>query len=576
MDQQKARKIESDEIISCDEERIAVLAGPGCGKTWNFEQILLRNKTNPNTALATTFINELTTDLHHKLNSLAEVRTLHSLSQKILRKNKQLLFGLDKDFRVYADIHILIQEDFLILKGGNRKLIDQIRESSPINDDITFYLNRCSYYNAAGHDDLVYRVVLGRRKSILPKVQYKLILVDEFQDFNSLEVEFIENVLEANKLLLIAGDDDQAIYQFRLASSTHLVERVRSGAYYSLPLSYCSRCTKVVVDSLKEIINKAKSNGNLQNREDKKFECFMPKKGSDSEMFPKIIHAACTAYTPRAKYVPRYIESVLNTITKPEIDEANAENYPPALIIGDRHYLRQIAKELSVSGYDVEFTDSKKKDKKIANLFHALALLRINPSDNLAWRILLGEMGVNARDVLNKSDSTQIASIIDTSIVSKWLEVSEIASQIIRESDEIKQRKAISHFISIVRYSEQEIVEYIEKTNISDEKASDSTPKRGLWVKLVTHHGAKGLSGGRVFVVGFNNGEFPKNPNAIKNMDVCNLIIDITRTRKECHLISNRLFMAPPFMNPSVYLSWLGDNNVRKIDVNKDYFNNLS
>ena len=46
--------------------------------------------------------------------------------------------------------------------------------------------------------------------------KYKLIIVDEYQDFNKLEVAMID-LLATKSHVMVVGDDDQAIYDFKNA-----------------------------------------------------------------------------------------------------------------------------------------------------------------------------------------------------------------------------------------------------------------------------------------------------------------------------------------------------------------------
>jgi superfamily I DNA/RNA helicase len=68
--------------------------------------------------------------------------------------------------------------------------------------------------------------------------------------------------------------------------------------------------------------------------------------------------------------------------------------------------------------------------------------------------------------------------------------------------------------------------------------------------------GAKGLSAGHVFIVGFNDGHFPQHPEAITDEDICKFIVGLSRTRKQCHLVSCGRFGAER-LSPSSFLDWV-------------------
>jgi superfamily I DNA/RNA helicase len=83
--------------------------------------------------------------------------------------------------------------------------------------------------------------------------------------------------------------------------------------------------------------------------------------------------------------------------------------------------------------------------------------------------------------------------------------------------------------------------------------------------------GAKGLSAEHVFIVGFVNEEFPKDPSAPTDDEVCQLIVGLSRTRKACHLISCGRWAGVP-KKESEFLEWLGDIAVEDRYISKDYW----
>lgn len=99
---------------------------------------------------------------------------------------------------------------------------------------------------------------------------WPLVVVDEYQDFSLLETSFID-LLAKKSPVLIAGDDDQAVYAgFRYASPEFIRNLARGGDYETHELPYCSRCTSVVVAAVKDVIARAKAKGYLADRLDKK------------------------------------------------------------------------------------------------------------------------------------------------------------------------------------------------------------------------------------------------------------------------------------------------------------------
>jgi len=78
--------------------------------------------------------------------------------------------------------------------------------------------------------------------------QYDKIIIDEFQDFNKLEVTLID-LLSQRSPILIVGDDDQALYKdTKDANPEYIRQRFydKTFGYSSFCLPYCSRCTSVL------------------------------------------------------------------------------------------------------------------------------------------------------------------------------------------------------------------------------------------------------------------------------------------------------------------------------------------
>ena len=79
------------------------------------------------------------------------------------------------------------------------------------------------------------------------------------------------------------------------------------------------------------------------------------------------------------------------------------------------------------------------------------------------------------------------------------------------------------------------------------------------------------VSGGHVFLVGMNNTHFPQKSNAIADTDVCNFLVGLSRTRKQCQLVSCGRF-GKDKLKVSSLISWLGKDRLEKRVVNAAYF----
>lgn len=335
IENQKAeRSACSDAIINSSAPKKVIVAGAGTGKTFTFSQVLKANGSTKN--LAMTFINMLANDMESTFGDIAEVKTFHAFCKKVLHAQNGKV-------TMIPFLTKIIQEDASFAGVELTDIEGKFQRLEVDGPDVRFYLERGDYYDGVSFNDSVYRLykAIQKRPDLMP--QFEQIVIDEYQDFNPLEVAFIRE-LENNGKILIVGDDDQAVYSGRNASPNHLREITNSGDFEGFELPFCSRCTQVIVDATNAFIAKAVENGNLGGRIEKRYECFIHSKVADSTKYPQIVTAQCTTGAVVAKYVDAVIESV----SEEEIAESwnDGNEYSTVLVIGPKQYLSAIQKAL--------------------------------------------------------------------------------------------------------------------------------------------------------------------------------------------------------------------------------------
>ncbi len=308
VDMKIEREKYSNLIIQSSEKNKLVIAGPGTGKSFTFKELLKQKK---GACLVLTFINGLVNEFKSDLKGIAESYTFHGYCKKILHGIS--VPGIDVNFEYFPDLPKIIESDAKILKT-NLKKFDESFQTLEENKRDKFYLKRANYYNSVGHNDSVYRVLKYFQSNQKKLPPFEQIIVDEYQDFNTLEVTFIDELLKTSPIL-IAGDDDQAVYDFKNASATHIRKKTQDRNFHRFELPYCSRCTEVIVNATKDIINKSNKLNKLSGRISKKFSCYLPSKKQDSENHPKIIHARCSVHGKgNRNYIGRFIEIKIEKI----------------------------------------------------------------------------------------------------------------------------------------------------------------------------------------------------------------------------------------------------------------------
>lgn len=82
------------------------------------------------------------------------------------------------------------------------------------------------------------------------------LIVDEFQDLNPMDLRFVYGLEEAGMTLFVAGDDDQSLYSFRYATPEGIqqfTERFASSGDHLL--RHCFRCTPAVLTAAENLIS---------------------------------------------------------------------------------------------------------------------------------------------------------------------------------------------------------------------------------------------------------------------------------------------------------------------------------
>lgn len=525
-------------VVTSDSPKKLVVAGPGTGKTSLFKKVLEAAPGVSDQRIVLTFINNLRDDLERDLGHLARVRTLHSYCFGLLHGNPALRMALSRSFRCCPGLASLIADDWELIEGSQSPhFVGEMRRLAGENH-IPFYLSRGDYYDAVDHDDGVYRVLDGFRSGRAVVGSYELVLVDEYQDFNALEAGIIDHLGNQNRIM-IAGDDDQALYsQWRDASCDHIRLLRDAGEYEVFKLPFCMRCPKVVVDAVNDVIAKARELGRLRGRIDKPYKHFPPVKGADSAKYPKIANVRTSVQRKDASYMGRYIARAISAIPQDEVEEATQGGYPHALVIAKDPYRGQIIDFLKGEGFPIQTRGESSQELSRNN---GLSILKDDRCSNLGWRIILDVEKPNfLRGAINQTaDGTK--AIVD-SIPAEYRE------RILAE------------------------VDAYEPPAEDDDTGKPQVEPR---VQVTSFEGAKGLSAQHVFLAGLHNGDLPRDPAAIQDLEVCKFVVGLTRTRKKCTLIHTGRF-ANKWKSPSTFISWIATKRLEFVKVDKAYWKNLS
>lgn len=239
-----------------------VIAGPGSGKTrvltYRVAWLIGRYRIAPQSILAVTFTRKAANEIKQRLAALVsgmrgpvDAGTFHStcahwLHQfageagfqgdfQVIDASKQraviasLLKNASKNAIALTSAHEA-QEWICKHKEGGRRWADVPSEPGEKKELLRKlygdYEVFCKEHGVVDFAELILRCVeLLRADSELAeyvRTRYRCLLVDEFQDTNAMQYEWVQRVVGTRTTLFAVGDDDQAIYCWRGADPSHM------------------------------------------------------------------------------------------------------------------------------------------------------------------------------------------------------------------------------------------------------------------------------------------------------------------------------------------------------------------
>ncbi|CAI27690.1 DNA helicase II [Ehrlichia ruminantium str. Gardel] len=242
---------------------ILILAGAGTGKTRTITSriayILNNNFALPNQILAVTFTNKAANEMLSRINELTcasniWLGTFHAIATKILRQHAEAV-GLKSDFTIIGtddqlqviktivnDMHPEYASDAYkiilnkIQRWKDRGLVPTNISDTELNKPINtialstynIYQERLKFLNCADFGDLLlYNIeIFTKQHNILShyQEQFKYIMVDEYQDINTIQYLWLRLLAQKHKNLCCVGDDDQSIYSWRGAEVGNILK----------------------------------------------------------------------------------------------------------------------------------------------------------------------------------------------------------------------------------------------------------------------------------------------------------------------------------------------------------------
>ena len=624
------------EAIKSKEGPILVIAGAGSGKTKTLTYRvarLIEDGIKPENILLLTFTKKAAAEMLSRATIVLDNRcekvaggTFHSFANIILRKYSKLL-GLKNNFTIMdrADCEDVINHIVgqLFPKKEKRfpkkstlldiysKSINKVTPTKQIIADEFPQFAHCedkiievhkAYVaykrenSVLDYDDLLLYIKLllenndGLRKRL--SNEYKYIMVDEYQDTNTLQADVIRLLASEHNNIMAVGDDAQSIYSFRGANFRNILDFPRlfeNTKIIKLEQNY--RSTQNILKLTNEIISKAKEK--------------YTKNLFSNIVSPQVPALICAKDTQmEADFIcQRILELLDEDISLSDI------------CVLTRNARMSYNLEIELSKRAIPFQKfGGPKFMETAHIKDVVAHLRVilNPDDVISLtRILLLLKGVGASTVnnimpiikgdlkpdikllpSNKSQSltplfNTLGQLRDYSTTKK---PEEIVSAVInyyrpilkdKYDDFSKREKDLDHFEYLsTQYSNLE--DFISDLALEPPDAS----VEGMYKKnsddealtISTIHSAKGLEWDSVFIIGAVDGRFPSaySFNSEEEMDEELRLMYVATTRAKNNLyITYPVDMYDYSMNmvlskPSRFLDGIPDDILERWDITEE------
>ena len=244
---------------------VLVLAGAGTGKTAaltaRLAHLIATRKAWPSQILAVTFTNKAAREMKERVSAISGgaiegmpwLGTFHSVAARMLRTHAELV-GLQSNFTILdTDDQLRVLKQLIQASNLDEKrwparqlagLVDRWKNRGWTPDQVEAaeaeafaagrgaelyaqYQQRLKTLNACDFGDLLLHmlVIFRTRADVLEgyRDRFRYILVDEYQDTNQGQYEWLRLLAEPRRNLCCVGDDDQSIYSWRGAEVANIL-----------------------------------------------------------------------------------------------------------------------------------------------------------------------------------------------------------------------------------------------------------------------------------------------------------------------------------------------------------------
>lgn len=481
-----------------DARRVLVVAGPGSGKTGVLASrfaFLAGNGVPPEKILAITFTARAAIEMAKRVAQLTglnpcsiNIGTFHGFCLKYLKPRLP-------EFALYAR-----QDCLRVLKGLGAK--DPEAEANRISahknliegrapEFYSAYKERLKEENALDLDDLIIEALRVLRENPGESIPFDHVMVDEYQDINSVQEALVRWMADAGAALFAIGDPDQSIYSFRGASIECF-----SGFERAYPdcrvirLSKNYRSAKAVVEASHALINSATTR---------------PAQDAVSLMEGGGVHIIeCHDERAEAEFIAKEIEKKMGGLRSLSASPSGGTE--------------------GFSDFAVFFRTRKQADEIVEALRRASIPYNVAATEGAGLKRLMEAL--NAGEVRHGSDVLQL--------------IKKKGAELGVDADTVQTLASIAEAYEKME-APQALSMLLEYMRLMDEDASIAV--KADKVNLMTLHASKGLEFPVVFIAGVEDGLVPlrlKHRQTDMDEERRLFYVGITRAKDSVYILSAR------------------------------------
>ena len=607
---------EQREAVFHTEGPLLILAGAGSGKTrvltHRIAYLIEEKGINPWNILAITFTNKAAGEMRERVDDIVGfgsesiwVSTFHSTCVRILRRHIDRL-GYDNNFTIYdsddqktlmKDVCKLLQIDTKTYR--ERTILSAISSAKDemvtpeeyelnaygdfskkkIAEAYKEYERQLKANNALDFDDLLVKTVqlFQTQPEILEYYQdrFRYIMVDEYQDTNTVQFKLISLLAAKYKNLCVVGDDDQSIYKFRGANIQNILSFEKEFEHTKvIKLEQNYRSTSTILDAANAVIKnnvgrKAKSlwteNGEGEKIQFRQFDTAY----DEAEYIVGDIRERVD--NGKAAYCDHAVLYRTNAQSRLFEEKMITANIPYKIVGGVNFYARKEIKDLLAY---LKTIDNGKDDLAVRRIINVpkrgIGLTTVNRITEAAQ-----QRGISFYEALCSADlvpglGRSISKLESFAAMIEYfrkeaehLSITELMEEILTETGYVEELKAEGEEEAEARL--QNIDEFLNKIAAYEESCEEELPtlsgfleevalvadidsldEESDYVVLMTLHSAKGLEFPYVYLAGMEDGIFPSymtitadDPTELEEeRRLC--YVGITRAKKELSMTCAR------------------------------------